>query len=202
MSILVTGGIGFIGSHTVVELQNAGYDVVILDNLSNAKVGVLDRIEAITGKKAKFYEADIRDRKALENIFANENIDSCIHFAGLKAVGESVQKPLEYYDNNIAGTLVLLDVMRKNGCKNIIFSSSAAPVHVLLVPKTHAKDVTEAAPELVAYMMGKVKEIAASLGVAEKGFRLVINTGDDGGQTVKHLHIHLIGGKELGWPPC
>lgn len=78
----------------------------------------------------------------------------------------------------------------------------AAPVHVLLVPKAHAKDITEAEPELVAYMMGKVKEIAASLGVAEKGFRLVINTGDDGGQTVKHLHIHLIGGKELGWPPC
>lgn len=125
MSILVTGGIGFIGSHTVVELQNAGYEVVILDNLSNAKVGVLDRIEAITGKRAKFYEADIRDRAALENIFAQEKIDSCIHFAGLKAVGESVQKPLEYYDNNIAGTLVLLDVMRKNGCKNIIFSSSA-----------------------------------------------------------------------------
>ncbi len=125
MSILVTGGIGFIGSHTVVELQNAGYDVVILDNLSNAKIGVLDRISAITGKEAKFYEADIRDRAALENIFANEKIDCCIHFAGLKAVGESVQKPLEYYDNNIAGTLVLLDVMRNNGCKNIIFSSSA-----------------------------------------------------------------------------
>ena len=125
MSILVTGGIGFIGSHTVVELQNSGYEVVILDNLSNAKVGVLDRIEAITGKRPKFYEADIRDRAALENIFANEKIDSCIHFAGLKAVGESVRKPLEYYDNNIAGTLVLLDVMRKNGCKNIIFSSSA-----------------------------------------------------------------------------
>ena len=78
----------------------------------------------------------------------------------------------------------------------------AAPVHVLLVPKAHAKDVTEASPELVAYMLGKVKEIADSLGVAEKGFRLVINTGDDGGQTVKHLHIHLLGGKELGWPPC
>jgi len=125
MSILVTGGIGFIGSHTVVELQNAGYDVVVLDNLCNAKKKVLDRIEAITGKKVPFYEADIRDRSALEEIFKKESIDSCIHFAGLKAVGESVQKPLEYYDNNIAGTLVLLDVMRNNGCKNIIFSSSA-----------------------------------------------------------------------------
>ncbi|MBQ0027487.1 MAG: SDR family NAD(P)-dependent oxidoreductase, partial [Lachnospiraceae bacterium] len=125
MAILVTGGVGFIGSHTVVELQNAGYDVVVLDNLCNANKKVLDRIEAITGKKVPFYEADIRDRKALDEIFDKEQIDSCIHFAGLKAVGESVQKPLEYYDNNIAGTLILLDVMRKHGCKNIIFSSSA-----------------------------------------------------------------------------
>ena len=125
MSILVTGGVGFIGSHTVVELQNAGYDVVVLDNLCNANPKVLDRIEAITGKKVPFYQADIRDREALNEIFDKENIDSVIHFAGLKAVGESVQKPLEYYDNNISGTLVLVDVMRQHGCKNIIFSSSA-----------------------------------------------------------------------------
>lgn len=125
MSILVTGGVGFIGSHTVVELQNAGYDVVVLDNLCNANPKVLDRIEAITGKKVPFYKADIRDREALNEIFEKESIDSVIHFAGLKAVGESVQKPLEYYDNNIAGTLVLVDVMRQHGCKNIIFSSSA-----------------------------------------------------------------------------
>ena len=125
MSILVTGGVGFIGSHTVVELQNAGYDVVVLDNLCNANHKVLDRIEAITGKKVPFYKADIRDREALNEIFEKESIDSVIHFAGLKAVGESVQKPLEYYDNNISGTLVLVDVMRQHGCKNIIFSSSA-----------------------------------------------------------------------------
>lgn len=125
MAILVTGGVGFIGSHTVVELQNAGYDVVVLDNLCNASRKVLGRIEAITGKSVPFYEADIRDREALEDIFAKEDIDSCIHFAGLKAVGESVQKPLEYYDNNITGTLTLLEVMRKHSCKNIIFSSSA-----------------------------------------------------------------------------
>ena len=125
MSILVTGGVGFIGSHTVVELQNAGYDVVVLDNLCNANPKVLDRIEAITGKKVPFYQADIRDREALNEIFDKESIDSVIHFAGLKAVGESVQKPLEYYDNNISGTLVLVDVIRKHGCKNIIFSSSA-----------------------------------------------------------------------------
>ena len=125
MSILVTGGVGFIGSHTVVELQNAGYDVVVLDNLCNANPKVLDRIEAITGKKVPFYKADIRDREALNEIFEKESIDSVIHFAGLKAVGESVQNPLEYYDNNISGTLVLVDVMRQHGCKNIIFSSSA-----------------------------------------------------------------------------
>lgn len=125
MSILVTGGAGFIGSHTVVELQNAGYDVVVLDNLCNASEKSLERIKAITGKSVPFYKADIRDREALEEIFSKESIDSCIHFAGLKAVGESVVKPLEYYDNNIAGTLVLLDVMRKHNCKNIIFSSSA-----------------------------------------------------------------------------
>ena len=125
MSILVTGGVGFIGSHTVVELQNSGYDVVVLDNLCNANPKVLDRIEAITGRKVPFYKADIRDREALNEIFEKESIDSVIHFAGLKAVGESVQKPLEYYDNNIAGTLVLVDVMRQHGCKNIIFSSSA-----------------------------------------------------------------------------
>ena len=109
----------------MVELQNAGYDVVVLDNLCNANPKVLDRIEAITGKKVPFYKADIRDREALNEIFEKESIDSVIHFAGLKAVGESVQKPLEYYDNNIAGTLVLVDVMRQHGCKNIIFSSSA-----------------------------------------------------------------------------
>ncbi len=125
MTILVTGGTGYIGSHTVVELQNAGYDVVVMDNLSNSSMKVLDRIEAITGKKVPFYEADIRNREDLEKIFSNEKIDAVIHFAGLKAVGESVQKPWEYYENNISGTLTLLDEMRKHNVKNIIFSSSA-----------------------------------------------------------------------------
>ena len=123
--ILVTGGAGFIGSHTVVELQEAGYDVVVLDNLSNSSEISLERVEAITGKKVPFYKADILDREALEEIFSKEDISAVIHFAGLKAVGESVQKPWEYYENNIAGTLTLTDVMRKHGCKNIIFSSSA-----------------------------------------------------------------------------
>lgn len=125
MTILVTGGTGYIGSHTVVELQNAGYDVVVMDNLSNSSMKVLDRIEAITGKKVPFYEADIRNREDLEKIFTNEKIDAVIHFAGLKAVGESVQKPWEYYENNISGTLTLLDEMKKHNVKNIIFSSSA-----------------------------------------------------------------------------
>lgn len=125
MAILVTGGAGYIGSHTVVELQNAGYDVVVMDNLSNASKESLVRVEKITGKPVTFYQADILDREATEEIFTKEKIDSVIHFAGLKAVGESVKKPWEYYNNNITGTLVLLDVMKKHNVKNIIFSSSA-----------------------------------------------------------------------------
>lgn len=125
MSILVTGGAGYIGSHTVIELQNSGYDVVVCDNLCNSSRKSLERVEKITGKPVKFYFADILDHDAMENIFANENIECVIHFAGLKAVGESVAKPWEYYNNNITGTLVLVDVMKKHGCKNIIFSSSA-----------------------------------------------------------------------------
>lgn len=125
MAVLVTGGACYIGIHTVVELQNAGYDVVVLDNLSNASEKALDRVSKITGKPVKFYKADILDRDALNDIFDKETIESCIHFAGLKAVGESVVKPWEYYENNIAGTLTLVDVMRKHNVKNIIFSSSA-----------------------------------------------------------------------------
>ncbi len=125
MAVLVTGGAGFIGSHTVVELQNAGYEVVVVDNLCNSSSKSLERVQEITGKAVKFYEADILDAAALDKIFAENEIDSVIHFAGLKAVGESVQKPWEYYNNNITGSLVLFDVMRKHGVKNIIFSSSA-----------------------------------------------------------------------------
>jgi len=125
MKVLVTGGAGFIGSHTVVELQNAGYDVVVVDNLSNSSVESLNRVEKITGKSVPFYKVDIRDKEALNDVVSKEKVDCCIHFAGLKAVGESVSIPWEYYDNNINGTLVLIDVLRKNGCKNIIFSSSA-----------------------------------------------------------------------------
>ncbi len=125
MAILVTGGAGYIGSHTVIELQNAGYDVVVMDNLSNSSEVALERVQEITGKPLTFYKADILDRVATEEIFSKEKIEAVIHFAGLKAVGESVQKPWEYYNNNITGTLILLDVMRKHNVKNIIFSSSA-----------------------------------------------------------------------------
>ena len=126
MSILVTGGAGFIGSHTCVELLDAGYDVAVVDNLYNSSRESLKRVEEITGKQVRFYEADIRDEKAMNEIFDKENeTEAVIHFAGLKAVGESVEKPIEYYENNIAGTLVLCNTMRNHGVKNIIFSSSA-----------------------------------------------------------------------------
>lgn len=125
MAILVTGGAGYIGSHTCLELLKAGYEVVVVDNLCNSSEEAVKRVEKISGKPVKFYQADILDREALEKIFQSETIDSVIHFAGLKAVGESVAKPLEYYYNNITGTLVLCDVMRKHGVKNIVFSSSA-----------------------------------------------------------------------------
>ena len=125
MSVLVTGGLGYIGSHTCVELMNAGIDVVVVDNLYNCKKSSYDRIKALVGRDFPFYEVDIRDFDGLDKVFKAEKIDSVIHFAGLKAVGESCRKPLEYFDNNITGTLVLLDAMRKNGCKKIVFSSSA-----------------------------------------------------------------------------
>lgn len=125
MKILVTGGAGYIGSHTCVELLNEGYEVVIVDNLYNSSKKAVDRIQEITGKNVTFYEKDLLDKAGLDEIFSQEKIDAVIHFAGLKAVGESVQKPLEYYHNNITGTLNLCDVMRSHGVKNIIFSSSA-----------------------------------------------------------------------------
>lgn len=126
MSVLIAGGAGFIGSHTAVEFLNAGYDIVIMDNFSNSKPVVLDRIKEITGKDFKFYEADLLDGAALDRIFEeNPDIDSCIHFAGLKAVGESVSMPIEYYHNNVTGTLILCDAMRRHGVKTMVFSSSA-----------------------------------------------------------------------------
>lgn len=123
--ILLTGGLGYIGSHTAVELCEAGYDVVIADNLSNSKIDTLDKLKQITGKCIKFYECDVRNKEALNKIFEENNISAVVHFAGYKAVGESVKKPLDYYDNNINSTLTLLQTMQKYGCKNFVFSSSA-----------------------------------------------------------------------------
>lgn len=125
MNILLTGGAGYIGSHTIVELDNAGHSVVVVDNFVNSNPESLRRVERIIGKKVLFYETDVRDRKAMDKVFEENRIDAVIHFAGLKAVGESCEKPLEYYENNMNSTFVLLDVMRSHGCRNIIFSSSA-----------------------------------------------------------------------------
>ena len=125
MAILVTGGAGYIGSHTCVELLEKGEEIVIVDNFSNSKPEVLDKIKDITGKKFKFYEVDLLDKTKLEKVFQDNHIEEVIHFAGLKAVGESVKKPIEYYHNNITGTLVLLELMKKHNCKKIVFSSSA-----------------------------------------------------------------------------
>ena len=125
MAILVTGGTGYIGSHTAIELLKSGEDIVIVDNLSNSKIEMVDLIKEISGKDFKFYKVDLLDKENLEKVFQENDIKEVIHFAGLKAVGESCAKPIEYYHNNITGTLVLVDLMRKYGCKKIVFSSSA-----------------------------------------------------------------------------
>ena len=125
MTVLVTGGAGYIGSHTVVELLNAGHETIIVDDLSNAKGDVIDRIETITGKRPEFYQFNAADKERLRDVFANQKIDAAIHFAAFKAVGESVRKPLQYYRNNIDSALTLLEVMEEFGCKKLVFSSSA-----------------------------------------------------------------------------
>lgn len=125
MAILLTGGTGFIGSHTAVEMLNTGHGIIIVDNLSNSEVSVVDRIGTITGKRTTFYEADVADKDAMEKIFSENQIDAVIHFAGYKAVGESVQIPVAYYRNNLDTTLTLLEVMQEHQCKRFIFSSSA-----------------------------------------------------------------------------
>jgi len=125
MRVLVTGGAGYIGSHTCIELLEAGNDVIVVDNLSNSKEISLDRVKKITGKDIKFYEINVLDKDELEKVFSNETIDAVIHFAGLKAVGESVAIPLQYYHNNLTGTFILCELMKKYGVKNLVFSSSA-----------------------------------------------------------------------------
>lgn len=152
MSILVTGGAGYIGSHTCVELIEAGYDVIVVDNLCNSSEESLKRVEKITGKEVLFYRVDIADREKMSQIFNENEIDSVIHFAGLKAVGESCEKPLEYFTNNISGTLVMLDVMRKHGVKNIVFSSSAT-----VYGNPEAVPITEDFPLSVTNPYGRTK---------------------------------------------
>ena len=146
MAILVAGGAGYIGSHTCVELLERGYEVVVVDNLYNSSEVALERVQEITGKTLKFYKGDILNREDLEPIFENEEIEAVINFAGLKAVGESVEKPWEYYHNNITGTLILCDVMRKHGCKNMIFSSSATvygdPAEIPITEKCPKGEIT------------------------------------------------------------
>ena len=173
MSILVTGGAGFIGSHTAVELLEAGEDIVIVDNFINSKPIVLDRIKKITNKDFKFYEVDILDKEKLEKVFEENDIKEVIHFAGLKAVGESVQKPIEYYHNNITGTLVLLDLMRKYNCKKIVFSSSAT---VYGAPKT--VPIKEDFPLSTTNPYGSTKlmleQILKDVCVSDKDFSAII----------------------------
>lgn len=173
MAILVTGGAGFIGSHTCVELLENGYEVVVLDNLCNSSEESLKRVEKITGKKVTFYKADLLDRKAVEAVFSKEKIESVIHFAGLKAVGESVQMPLEYYHNNITGTLILCDVMRAHGVKKMIFSSSAT---VYGSPET--VPIKEDFPLSVTNPYGRTKlmleEILTDLHVADAEWNVVL----------------------------
>ena len=173
MSILVTGGAGYIGSHTSVELLEAGEEIVIVDNFSNSKPEVLDKIKEITKKDFKFYEVDLLDKENLEKVFSENKIDEVIHFAGLKAVGESVEKPIEYYHNNITGTLILLELMRKYDCKKIVFSSSAT---VYGTPKT--VPIKEDFPLSTTNPYGSTKlmieQILKDVCVADKDFSAII----------------------------
>lgn len=173
MSILVTGGTGFIGSHTTVELLNAGEDVIILDNLSNSKICVLDRIEQITGKRPNFYKADLLDYDACEKVFAENHIESVIHFAGLKAVGESVEQPLRYYHNNLTGTINLCALMSKYNAKKIVFSSSAT---VYGMPKS--VPISEDFPLSTTNPYGETKlmieRILSDIFVSDKGWGISV----------------------------
>ena len=173
MKVLVTGGAGYIGSHTVVLLHEAGYDVVVVDNLSNSKTESLNRVEKITGKKTKLYVADLVDAVATDEIFAKERPDAVIHFAGLKAVGESVAIPLSYYRNNLVSTFNILDSMKKYGCKKIVFSSSAT---VYGVPKTVPIDETFPLSATNPYGRTKlmIEEILRDLYVSDNTFDIAI----------------------------
>jgi len=174
MAILVTGGTGYIGSHTVIELLNKGEEVVIVDNFINSSPDMIEKIKQISGKEFKFYEVDILDREKLNKVFDENNITEVIHFAGLKAVGESVSKPIEYYHNNITGTLVLVDVMREHNCKKIVFSSSATVYGNPGIPKyveTMGRGETTNPYSTTKAMIEKILE---DLYIADKEWNIVI----------------------------
>ncbi|HFU4466948.1 TPA: UDP-glucose 4-epimerase GalE [Streptococcus suis] len=173
MSILVTGGAGYIGSHTVVELLKLGKDVVIVDNLSNSSILVLDRIEEITGKRPNFYELDVADKVALRQVFEKENIESAIHFAGYKAVGESVEKPVMYYENNIMSTLALVEVMAEFGVKKIVFSSSAT-VYGLNNPSPLVETMPTSATNPYGYTKVMLEQILRDVEVADKAWSVAL----------------------------
>ncbi|HFU4459952.1 TPA: UDP-glucose 4-epimerase GalE [Streptococcus suis] len=173
MSILVTGGAGYIGSHTVVELLKLGKEVVIVDNLSNSSILVMDRIEAITGKRPTFYELDVADKVALRQVFEKENIESAIHFAGYKAVGESVEKPVMYYENNIMSTLALVEVMAEFGVKKIVFSSSAT-VYGLNNPSPLVETMPTSATNPYGYTKVMLEQILRDVEVADKEWSIAL----------------------------
>ncbi len=174
MSVLVTGGAGYIGSHTCVELLNEGYEVVVVDNLSNSSKISLDRVEKLTNKKLKFYEVDLLNKEGLRDVFKKEKIDSVIHFAALKAVGESVKEPLKYYHNNIAGTLVLCEVMKEFNVKNIVFSSSATvygdPKIIPITEECEKGEITNPYGQTKAMM----EQILIDINKADKDFSVVL----------------------------
>lgn len=173
MKILVTGGAGYIGSHTMVELLNAGHDVIVMDNLSNSKEESLKRVREITGRDFLFYKVDMLDKPALKEIFNNNKIDAVIHFAGLKAVGESVQKPLEYYSNNVTGTLCLFEVMREYNVKKIVFSSSAT-----VYGDPHKVPITEDFPLSATNPYGRsklmIEEILGDLYTSDNSWDIIL----------------------------
>ena len=173
MKVLVTGGAGYIGSHTCVLLLEAGYDVVVFDNFSNASEESIKRVEALTGKQVTLIRGDIRDRKALESVFSQHTIDAVIHFAGLKAVGESVEQPLRYYENNVCGTVLLCEVMAVYGCKSIVFSSSAT-----VYGDPHTTPIKEDFPLSATNPYGRsklmIEEILRDLYVSDNSWKIVL----------------------------
>ena len=174
MTILVTGGAGYIGSHTCVELLQAGYEVVVIDNLCNSKKEAIHRIEQITGKQVTFYQDSLLDENAVERVFSENKIDAVIHFAGLKAVGESVQKPIEYYHNNLTGTLILCEVMKRHGVKRIVFSSSATVYGEHSIPPLKEEMPAGSATNPYGWTKVMLEQILTDIHTADPEFSVVL----------------------------